>query len=76
MRLAYITPADLRGWLDELPIKWKVIAVSARHYLEPLAGEHTMVLVAAKAMERSFDCGDDQDMRASLIIHILKSYGQ
>jgi len=55
-----LTPAMLRGWLDEAGIRYRVISVSACYsgsWTEPLAGPDTLVMTAADADHTSYGCG-------------------
>lgn len=57
---ALLTPALLRQWLDEAGIRWRVISVSACYsgsWIEPLAGDGTLVMTAADATHTSYGCG-------------------
>lgn len=58
--VAPVTPADLRRWLDEAGVRWRVISISACYsgsWLDPLAGDHTLVMTAADADHTSYGCG-------------------
>lgn len=51
--------------LKGLPIKWKVIVVSACYsggFIPHLQDENTMVITAASSSRKSFGCSDDADM--------------
>ncbi len=55
-----VTPALLKGWLDEAGVRWRVISVSACYsgsWIAPLSGEETLVMTAADADHTSFGCG-------------------
>ncbi len=55
-----LTPQMLRGWLDEVGIRYRVISVSACYsgsWIEPLATPATLVMTAADAEHTSYGCG-------------------
>ena len=55
-----LTPQMLKGWLDEAGIRHRIVSVSACYsgsWIEPLAGEHTLVMTAADADHTSYGCG-------------------
>ncbi len=56
-----LTPERLRTLLDEAGIRFRVIIVSACYaggFVEPLAGDDTMVIAASQADRTSFGCRD------------------
>ena len=58
-------PADLKKWLDQAGVKYRVLSVSAcfsGHWIAPLAGPGTLVMSAADATHTSFGCGQDADL--------------
>ena len=60
LRVASVTPPDLRRWLDEAGIKHRVISISACYagnWIAPLAGEDTLVMTASDADHTSYGCG-------------------
>jgi hypothetical protein len=60
MTVESVKPADLRAWLDQAGIKYRVISISACYsgsWIEPLAGENTLVMTAADADHTSYGCG-------------------
>ena len=60
LSLEPVTPADLKQWLDEAGIKWRVISVSACYsgsWIDPLANDNTLVMTAADADHTSYGCG-------------------
>lgn len=60
LSLEPVTPADLKQWLDEAGIKWRVVSVSACYsgsWIEPLASDNTLVMTAADAEHTSYGCG-------------------
>ncbi|PTT81437.1 hypothetical protein DBR42_18160 [Pelomonas sp. HMWF004] len=55
-----MTPDLLKRWLDEAGVRWRVISVSACYsgsWIEPLAGDGTLVMTAADAEHTSYGCG-------------------
>lgn len=55
-----LTPQMLKGWLDEAGIRHRIVSVSACYsgsWIEPLAGEYTLVMTAADADHTSYGCG-------------------
>ncbi|MBI3347516.1 MAG: hypothetical protein HY020_09945 [Burkholderiales bacterium] len=55
-----VTPALLKQWLDDAGVRWRVISVSACYsgsWIEPLAGNGTLVMTAADAEHTSYGCG-------------------
>ncbi len=63
-RFGDLSPRRLRELLDDSGIRYRVVVVStcyAGPYLDALAGEDSLVIVASGAEERSFDCGGDGD---------------
>ena len=64
LRFAALSPAVLRGILDESGIKWRVVVVSACYsggFIEPLRRDDTIVITAAAADKSSFGCDDLND---------------
>jgi hypothetical protein len=60
-----VTPGDLRRWLDEAGIRYRVVSVSACYsgsWIEPLAGEGTLVMTAADADHTSYGCGRGSEL--------------
>ena len=55
-----LTPQELRKALDDAGIKNRVLAISACYsggWVEPLAGDSTLVMTAADATHTSYGCG-------------------
>ncbi|HEY3488343.1 MAG TPA: C13 family peptidase, partial [Gammaproteobacteria bacterium] len=51
--------------LDKLPVRWKVVIVSACYsggFIPYLENEHTLVMTAASANRKSFGCSDTSEM--------------
>ena len=60
-QLEALTPARLRGLLDESGIRFRVIVVSACYsggFVQPLANPNTMIITASSADRTSFGCRD------------------
>jgi hypothetical protein len=56
---------SLRSLLDDARILHRVVVVSACYsgtFIEPLAGEHSIVITAASATRTSFGCSDDRHL--------------
>ena len=55
-----VSPAELREALDRAGVRNRVIAISACYsggWVEPLAGDNTLVMTAADATHTSYGCG-------------------
>jgi Peptidase C13 family len=60
-----MTPELLKRWLDEAGVRWRVISVSACYsgsWIEPLAGDGTLVMTAADADHTSYGCGKRSEL--------------
>lgn len=60
-----LTAEDLAEVLHSVPIRWKVIVVSACYsggFIPALQDDDTMVITAARHDRKSFGCGDDSEM--------------
>ena len=58
--LDQIAPDDLSDALDDTPIRWKVVVISACYsggFIDALSNPNTMVITAARADRSSFGCG-------------------
>lgn len=65
IKLPDLSPADFATMLQPLPVKWKVIVVSACYaggFIEPLKHENTLIMTAASAERQSFGCSDTSEM--------------
>lgn len=65
LELPDLDAATLAELLNDLPVRWRIIAISVCYsggYLPALEGERTLVMTAARADRTSFGCGDDSDM--------------
>lgn len=60
-----LATSDLTEMINTLPVRWKVIVISACYsggFLPSLANEHTLVITAAHAERQSFGCSNDATM--------------
>lgn len=60
MSVADLTPQQLKAWLDEAGIRYRVLSISACYsgsWVQPLAGDGTLVMTAADAQHTSYGCG-------------------
>jgi hypothetical protein len=58
--VAPVTPQQLKGWLDEAGIRWRVVSISAcfsGSWVAPLSSPNTLVMTAADADHTSYGCG-------------------
>lgn len=65
LEVASVKPADLRAWLDQAGIRNRVISISACYsgsWIEPLAGDDTLVMTAADAQHTSYGCGRKSEL--------------
>ena len=65
MTVDSVTPQALRKWLDEAGIRNSVISISAcfsGSWIDPLAGDGTLVMTAADADHTSYGCGSRSDL--------------
>ena len=61
MELPYIPAKTLAETLKEIPVKWKVIVISACYsggFIPELQDEHTLIITAASPDRQSFGCDD------------------
>ncbi|MFZ6875425.1 C13 family peptidase [Undibacterium sp. Di27W] len=60
-----VTPEDLKRWLDEAGIKYRVISISACYagnWVAPLSDENSLVMTASDADHTSYGCGSKSDL--------------
>lgn len=60
-----MAPEQLKGWLDEAGIKYRVLSISAcfaGNWIEPLAADGTLVMTASDADHTSYGCGSKSDL--------------
>ncbi|HZW20574.1 C13 family peptidase [Noviherbaspirillum sp.] len=65
MTVAPVRPADLKAWLDEAGIRYRVISISACYsgsWIPVLAGDGTLVMTAADAEHTSYGCGRGSEL--------------
>jgi hypothetical protein len=65
IKLPDLSASDLESMLRPLPVKWKVIAISACYaggFIPLLENENTLVMTAASAERKSFGCSDTSEM--------------
>jgi len=65
MTVTPVRPADLKAWLDEAGIRYRVISISACYsgsWIPPLAGDSTLVMTAADAEHTSYGCGRGSEL--------------
>lgn len=65
MTVSPVRPADLRAWLDEAGIRYRVISISACYsgsWIDTLAGDSTLVMTAADAEHTSYGCGRGSEL--------------
>lgn len=55
-----VMPGDLRRWLEDAGIRWRIVSISACYsgsWIEPLATDGSLVMTAADATHTSYGCG-------------------
>jgi hypothetical protein len=60
-----LTPTQLREWLDEAGVRWRVLSVSACYsgsWLPALADPGTLTMTAADATHTSYGCGRGSEL--------------
>lgn len=60
-----VAPEQLKGWLDEAGIRYRVLSISAcfaGNWIAPLAAEGTLVMTASDADHTSYGCGSKSDL--------------
>ncbi|MES2899247.1 MAG: C13 family peptidase [Pseudomonadota bacterium] len=60
-----VMPTDLRQWLDEAGIRYRVLSISACYsgsWIAPLASDDTLVMTASDATHTSYGCGRKSDL--------------
>jgi hypothetical protein len=65
VKLPAVSPQDLKLMLQALPIKWKVIVISACYaggFIPSLRDDNTLVITAASAERKSFGCSDTSEI--------------
>ena len=64
MSLQDISADNLAQILDDLPVRWKVIVISACYsggFIPKLENDHTLIITAASDDRQSFGCSDSND---------------
>lgn len=65
MTVTPVRPADLKAWLDQAGIRYRVISISACYsgsWIPALAGDSTLVMTAADADHTSYGCGKGSEL--------------
>jgi hypothetical protein len=65
MAVAAVRPADLKLWLDEAGIKYRILSISAcfaGSWITPLSDQNTLVMTASDAEHTSYGCGRKSDL--------------
>lgn len=65
LELQDLSADDLRSYLDESGILWRIIVVSACYsgsFIDPLRDDRTLVITASASDRNSFGCSDDRDL--------------
>ncbi|MBI1891112.1 MAG: hypothetical protein HYS18_10725 [Burkholderiales bacterium] len=65
MTVEPLHPGELKKWLDEAGIRYRVISVSACYsgsWVTPLANESTLIMTAADADHTSYGCGSKSEL--------------
>jgi Peptidase C13 family len=60
-----VTPLALKRWLDAAGVRFRVISVSACYsgsWIEPLAGDGTLIMTASDATHTSYGCGRKSEL--------------
>ncbi len=60
LQVEELQPQQLKAWLDEAGVRFRVLSVSACYsgsWIDPLAGDGTLVMTAADAQHTSYGCG-------------------
>lgn len=62
--LNYIRPVDIKTYLDDADIRWRIILVSACYsggFIKALQDEHSLILTAAASDKTSFGCANENE---------------
>ena len=60
-----VTPGDLKAWLDDAGVRYRVLSISACYsgsWIAPLADDDTLVMTAADAEHTSYGCGRGSEL--------------
>lgn len=59
-----LSPRDIKNYLDEAGIRWRIIVISACYsggFIESLQNEHSLIFTAAAAHKTSFGCSIENE---------------
>lgn len=59
-----LTPQDVKAYLDDAGIRWRIIVISACYsggFIETLQNEHSLILTAAAPHKASFGCSNENE---------------
>ena len=62
--LNYIRPEDIRTYLDDAGIRWRIILISACYsggFIKALQNEHSLIFTAAASDKASFGCANENE---------------
>ena len=65
MTMDPVTPQDLKRWLDEAGVRYRIVSVSACYsgsWIAPLSDDTTLVMTAADADHTSYGCGKRSEL--------------
>jgi hypothetical protein len=65
LELRDLSASDLREYLDEAGIQWRIIVVSACYsgsFIDPLRNARSLVITASASDRNSFGCSDERDL--------------
>lgn len=65
LKVEPVMPADLRQWLDNAGIRYRVLSISAcfaGNWIKPLSSDETLVMTASDADHTSYGCGSKSDL--------------
>lgn len=65
LELRGLTGRELRDYLDQSGIQWRVIVISACYsgsFIDALANDQTLIMTAASADATSFGCSDEREL--------------
>lgn len=65
MSVDSVTPEDLKTWLDEAGIRYRIVSISAcfsGSWIAPLADSHSLIMTAADPDHTSYGCGRGSEL--------------
>jgi hypothetical protein len=65
LEVGNLTATELKQWLDDAGVKYRAVAVSACYsggWIDPLKGDHTLVMTAADKDHTSYGCGSKSEL--------------